>query len=237
MNTIGEVTYSNPGASNGNNRTTSSKELGKTDFLNLLVTQLRYQDPMNPMQDQEFVAQLAQFSQLEQLEKMSGALDTSTQVSYLMGQTIANTMATTLIGKTVIAEGTNLNLSEGEPVNLSYNLGADAANVTIKVLNEKGAVVRTISIKDKAAGNNTYAWDGHDDNGNALASGEYSYEVSASTRTGEQITATKRIIGVVDAVKYLEGTAYLNVGAYKVDLSTIIEIVNGGWQSAQNGNQ
>jgi flagellar basal-body rod modification protein FlgD len=236
MNTVGEVTYSNPNTINNGSQIASSAKLGKNDFLNLLVTQLRYQDPMNPMQDQEFVAQLAQFSQLEQLESMSQSLDTSTQVNYLMSQTIANTMATTLIGKTVVAEGANLNLTQGKPVSMSYNLAADAANVTIKVLNDKGAVVRTIDLSDKATGNNTYTWDGRDNNGSSLADGEYSYEVTATTKTGETITSSKRIIGPVDAVKYIDGKAYLTVGSYKVDMSTIIEIVNDGRSSNQNNS-
>jgi len=235
MNTIGEINYVNPGYGRQDSRQTSSNIMGKNDFLNLLVTQLRYQDPMQPMQDQEIVAQLAQFSQLEQLENMSGSLDTATQVNYLMSQTIANTMATTLIGKTVIAEGADFELTTGEDADLSYNLGTDAAVVTIKVKNDTGAVVRTVEIHDQNAGNNTYVWDGRDDNGTRVAPGKYSYEISASTANGEQVTSSKRVIGAVDSVQYIDGRAYLAIGGYKVDLSTIIEIVNGNSSQRNNG--
>jgi flagellar basal-body rod modification protein FlgD len=235
MNTIGEINYSNPYSSDGSKLTeAASNAMGKDEFLNLLVTQLQYQDPMNPMQDQDFIAQLAQFSQLEQLSNMSKSLDTSTQVSYLMGQTIANTMATTLIGKTVVAEGSEVNLSGDESNQLSYNLGAAAANVTIKIANADGTTVRTVSLKNQAAGNNSYTWDGHDDKGNLLGDGTYTYEVTATNTAGETVTSSNRVIGVVESVKYQDGSAYLIVGGYKVDLSKIIEIVNGGNQAYQN---
>lgn len=235
MNTIGEISYSNPYSADGSTLSSAASEtMGKNDFLNLLVTQLRYQDPMNPMQDQDFIAQLAQFSQLEQLENMSKSLDTATQVDYIMSQTIANTMATTLIGKTVIAEGSDISLSGNESNKLSYNLGAAASNVTIKITNADGTTVRTVTLKNQAAGNNTYTWDGRDDKGKLLDDGNYSYEVTAINAAGDTITASKRVIGVVDSVKYQDGMAYLIVGGYKISLSTIIEIVNGGNQAYQN---
>lgn len=203
------------------------KDLGKNDFLQLLVTQLRNQDPLSPMQDQAFIAQLAQFSQLEQLENMTSSLETSTQVDYIMSQTIANTMATTLIGKTVIAEGADFYLALDEQANLSYRLDTDASSVTIKIYNDSGSLVRTIQQEDIPEGNNTYTWDGRDDRGNQVSPGAYSYEVSASSLTGENIIVSKRVIGPVESVKYIEGRAYLIVGGYRVDLSTIIEILDG----------
>ena len=199
--------------------------LGKDDFLQLLVTQLRYQDPMDPMKDKEFVAQLAQFSQLEQLQNMSGSLDTNTQVDYIMSQTIANTMAASLIGKTVIAQGTDFTLTPGQNIDLAYNLATDAAHVSVKIYNDSGALVRTVTLEGVSQGDNVYTWDGRDNNDSPLAPGNYSYEISAETLTGETITSSKRVIGEVNSVKYVDGKAYLIVGGgFKVDLSTIIEI-------------
>lgn len=204
------------------------KDLEKSDFLHLLVTQLRYQNPLSPMQDHAFIAQLAQFSQLEQLGNMSRSLEMSTQVDYIMSQTIANTMATTLIGKIVVAEGTDFYLALAEQANLSYHLDTDAGSVTIRIYNENGSLVRTIQQEDIPKGNNTYTWDGCDDRGNQVSPGTYSYEVTASALSGEDIIVSKRVIGPVDSVKYIDGRAYLIVGGYKVDLSTIIEILNEG---------
>ena len=224
MSNISDISFFNP-LLDGYDRN-MTKDLGKNDFLNLLVTQLKYQNPLEPIKDQEFVAQLAQFSQLEQLENMSESLTTNTQVDYVMSQTIANTMATTLIGKTVVAEGADFQLIAGENADLSFNLGTDAATVTVTIRNSSGSAVREIQMESVPGGDTTYSWDGRDDNGSPVSPGDYSYEVSALTNTGETVTAEKRIIGTVDSVKYIDGMAYLMVGGYKVDLSTIIEIVD-----------
>lgn len=216
--------------------TAVDRNLGKDDFLNLLVTQLRNQNPLEPMQDQEFIAQLAQFSQLEQLENMNSSLATSTQVNYLMSQTIANTMATTLIGKTVIAEGADFFLTTNEDIDISFNLATEAASVEIKIFNDSGTLVRTIQLDDLPKGNNTCAWDGRNDEGSLLGSGDYSYEVTAMTLSGESLIADKRVIGVINSVKYIDGQAYLIVGGYKVALSTIIEIEQAGGTASNYNN-
>ena len=216
--------------------TAVDQNLNKNDFLNLLVTQLRNQNPLEPMKDQEFIAQLAQFSQLEQLENMNSSLAISTQVSYLMSQTIANTMATTLIGKTVVAEGADFFLTADEDINISFNLAAEAASVEIKIFNDSGTLVRTIQLDDLPKGNNTCSWDGRNDEGSLLGSGDYSYEVTARTLSGESLIVNKRVIGVINSVKYIDGKAYLIVGGYKVDLSTIIEVEQAGGTASYYSN-
>jgi len=167
---------------------------------------------------------------------MSESLDTNSEVDYLMSQTIANTMAVTLIGKTVVAEGANFYLTAGEDVNLSYNLAAEAETVTINVFDESGALVRTVHLNDMEKGNNTYTWDGHNDSGTALSPGDYSYEIHATSQTGEEIAVAKRVIGEIDSVKYEDGKAYLMVDGYKLDLSTIIEIVQNSNSAIQSGS-
>jgi len=135
MTYISDTRFYNP-LVDGYDAPGQNNNLGKNDFLNLLVTQLQNQNPMEPMADTEFIAQLAQFSQLEQLENMSRSLDTNSEVDYIMSQTIANTMATTLIGKGVVAEGSNFSLTPGENTDLSFNLNAEAATVTINIFDE-----------------------------------------------------------------------------------------------------
>ncbi|MGA9120044.1 MAG: flagellar hook capping FlgD N-terminal domain-containing protein, partial [Bacteroidota bacterium] len=82
---------------------TASNQLGKDDFLKLLVTQLQNQDPLNPLQGTEFVAQLAQFSSLEQLTNINSSLEQNIQSNQLMTQSIGNSLAATLVGKDVRA--------------------------------------------------------------------------------------------------------------------------------------
>ncbi|NIS39011.1 flagellar hook capping protein, partial [Candidatus Saccharibacteria bacterium] len=85
------------------NNSSSERILGKDDFLKMLVTQLNYQDPLNPMESTDFSAQLAQFSSLEQLSNIDETLQASLEANYLLATSINNTMAATIIGKQVRA--------------------------------------------------------------------------------------------------------------------------------------
>lgn len=79
----------------------SNDELGKDAFLNLLVTQLRYQNPMEPMEDKEFIAQMAQFSSLEQMQEMNASMTSTLQQMQYMNGTLLTTQASSMIGKQV----------------------------------------------------------------------------------------------------------------------------------------
>ena len=90
---------------NGNPRDTGSMQsLGRDDFLQLLVTKLQHQDPLKPMEDSDFIAQLAQFSSLEQMNNIADGIESSNQWDYLQMQSMNNVMAAGFIGKDVKAE-------------------------------------------------------------------------------------------------------------------------------------
>ncbi|MEW5924335.1 MAG: flagellar hook capping FlgD N-terminal domain-containing protein, partial [Candidatus Zixiibacteriota bacterium] len=118
--------------SNGNAITTGSTQtLGKEEFLQLLVAQLTHQDPLEPMEDTQFIAELAQFSSLEQLQNMNESLGNSLDWDYLQMQTINNTMATSLIGREVQATFNNLYLDDDNLPKISYSTTDFASDVTI----------------------------------------------------------------------------------------------------------
>ena len=198
--------------------------LGKEDFLNLLVTQLRYQDPMEPMQDSDFVAQLAQFSSLEQLSNINTSLDYSTQLDYILSQTIANTMATTIIGKEVVADGNSIYHQYETDSRLHFDLDADARDVEINIYDKAGTLVRTITEQDLDSGKNYIVWDGKDNSGSNVAGGEYTFDVEAKDAEGEPIGANTRLVGIVESVRYEDGKGYLIVGGQQIDMSDILEI-------------
>ena len=139
MPTIPNVTYTD--SNSLTSQAYGNSAMGKDEFLNLLVTQLKYQNPLEPMDDTQFVAQLAQFSSLEKLTDINTTLQSSTQLDYVLSQTIANTMATTLIGKEVIAEGKDIIHSYDQSDSLSFKLGGDASETEIKIYNDSGALV------------------------------------------------------------------------------------------------
>ncbi|MCA9753657.1 MAG: flagellar hook assembly protein FlgD, partial [Gemmatimonadetes bacterium] len=125
-------------------------ELGRDAFLKLLVGQLSHQDPMSPLQDQEFVAQLATFSSLEQLQNINDGI----QASLLMNQSVNNSLATNLIGKEILASGGDVEVGESGDVPFRVDL-AQAADVKVEIVDSEGNVVRTLD-KTGLAGSNDF---------------------------------------------------------------------------------
>jgi len=169
-------------------------EMGQTAFLTLFTTQLRNQNPLDPMDNTAFVSQLAQFSQLEATTKMSGSMDSlvkSLSTSQISG-------ASTLIGKTVgVANGKAV--YDGEPVNGFVTLPTDVDSLTLKVYNSSGQLVRTGQVGAQRTGDYGFAWDGKDDSGNAVASGAYRIEASV-TRFGKANKAAVTTMAYVRSV-------------------------------------
>lgn len=218
--TIGGAPVFDPSAT----RAFGNSRLGKDDFLNLLVTQLRYQNPLEPLKDSDFVAQLAQFSSLEQLESINSSLGYSAELDYILSQTIANTMATTIIGKEVVAEGNAIYHSHDSNDDLHFKLDADAADIEINIYNDGGTLIRTIKLEDLEKGMNSYNWDGEDDSGTKVGGGEYTFSVSATDTAENVVGVQTRIVGIVESVRYENSQGYLVIGGQKISMSDIIQI-------------
>ena len=106
------------------------KILGKDDFLNLLVTQLQHQDPLNPADSTEFTAQLAQFSSLEQLNNINDNLENMEQFQ----ASVTNSQAVSYIGREITARGNSVQLESGQPAECQFELEADAALAVISII-------------------------------------------------------------------------------------------------------
>lgn len=203
---------------------TGSGILGKDDFLKILVTQLRNQNPLDPINGAEFASQLAQFSSVEQLFNISSNLEASIELDLLLNQAINNTMATTLIGKTVRAFGNSIAHIAGEKSTLNYTLSGAAKNVTLQIQDASGTTVRTIELSEQVSGGHDYEWDGKDDLGNEVAEGAYQFSVSATDIEGNSVTADTFVIGVIDSIRYQGGSAVLILGGIEVNLGSVVEI-------------
>lgn len=218
--TIGGAPVYDPSAT----RAFGSSRLGKDDFLNLLVTQLRYQNPLEPLKDSDFVAQLAQFSSLEQLENINSTLGYSAELDYILSQTIANTMATTIIGKEVVAGGNTVYHTYDSNDDLHFRLDAYAADIEISIYNDSGTLIRTLTLEDLEEGMNSCDWDGKDDSGTNVAGGEYTFSVSATDNAGNVVGTQTRIVGIVESVRYENNQGYLIIGGQRISMSDIIQI-------------
>ena len=197
----------------------SENALGKDAFLTLLVAQMENQDPLNPMEGTEFTAQLAQYSSLEQLYNVNDNLLT---INDTQGD-IANFKALEFMGKEVFIDGNALFVEEGQASTGGFYL-EDSAECTVRILDEDGELVNTISMGALEEGIHRIEWDGLDSNGDAVADGTYSFEVTAVDSQGDELSVDRFAVGLVDRVNLSESIPLLYVGDRAVSVSQIRDI-------------
>jgi flagellar basal-body rod modification protein FlgD len=200
--------------------TTKSKEMGQDDFLTMFLAQMKYQDPLNPMQGQEMAAQLAQFSSLEQLTKVNDTL-----VSMKSAQDDSSRLqALNFIGKEIVASGNALALEQGQVAEGRFELGENA-QCSVAIKNGNGVTVRTLSLGTLSAGEHAFQWNGHDGSGRLLSPGTYSFDVLGKTASGKIVSGNPRVSGKVTGVNLENGSVKLNIGEVPVGISEVMEIV------------
>ena len=163
-------------------------------FLKLLVTQLRNQDPMNPMENAELTTQLAQMSTVEGVNNLNATLDGL--VSQFRSNQVVQGAA--LVGRQVLAEGGGLMLGTSGAAG-GVDLATAADSVKIKVFNAGGALVQTLSLGEQSAGLVRFVWDGNNAAGEAQDEGEYSFRAEAMAE-GKAVAATSYALGSVLSV-------------------------------------
>jgi len=216
-----------PGSTNGTQpqSTLPTSILGKDDFLKLLTMQLQYQDPLNPMDGTQFAAQLAQFSSVEQLSNINTNLEQSIDANYLLSQSISNALAATFVGKDVRATGSTFQFDGTNDPKLGYTLPSAAGSVTVKIYDSSGNLVKTLTNTGQSSGDNSFTWDGTDDQGRQVNPGQYKFSVDAKGDDGTSLSVSSFITGRVDGVRFKsDGTAFV-VDGVEVKLSDILEIM------------
>jgi len=198
--------------------TVKPPELGKNDFLNLLVTQLKNQDPLKPMDSSSFIAELAQFSQLEQsanqskiLQEVLDAQHSSLQYSLLP-----------LVGREVLVEGAVVQLGSA-PATIGFSLSKDAVSVKLAVLNASGQAIRTLDLGAQGAGEQHVIWDGRDQNGTMMPPGTYRYAIAAYDAQNQAVPATMTSWLKVTGIRLEEGRPKLAAGNLTIDPGSVIE--------------
>jgi flagellar basal-body rod modification protein FlgD len=180
-----------------NNRTSADKSQiseAQDRFLKLLTTQLKNQDPLNPLDNAQVTSQLAQISTVSGIEKLNATLQSLVQGS-LDTQT---TQAASLVGHAVLVPGSGLQLASGAAVG-GVELDGAADEVTVTISDANGLAVKTLSLGALDAGVHNFSWDGKATNGAQAADGNYSITVAAK-RGGEKVTATALNLGAVRSV-------------------------------------
>ena len=215
MAIVGDTTSTTAAATfsaiNGNSgsktKTTDSVEDQQNKFLTLLMTQIKNQDPLNPMDNAAVTTQLAQLNTVSGIEKLN-----ATMTQLLDGYNETQAMQSTgMIGKNVMVAGNNLPLASGQAVGGAL-LEAAADKVTLNVKDSTGKIVQTEELGARAAGNFYFGWDGKDASGATLADGKYTFTVDASMG-GKTITASAMQVGTVSAVVRTKTGFVLDLGA------------------------
>lgn len=189
-------------------------------FMTLLITQMKNQDPLNPLDNAQVTSQLAQLSTVTGIDKMNATLEALIG-TYQAGQSL---QAAAMIGRGVLSPGGTLTLTGGQArFGVELAEPADKAQVTIR--DAAGKAVRTIDLEASAVGIHPLSWDGKGDNGVALADGNYSFEVGA-TRGEQQAGASALVFGVVASVSTGAQGVKLNVpGVGAVSLADVRQIL------------
>ncbi|HEY4369390.1 MAG TPA: flagellar hook capping FlgD N-terminal domain-containing protein [Steroidobacteraceae bacterium] len=154
----------------------SASNLGIDDFLTLMTTQLKNQDPMKPLDGTEFVSQLAQFGQVSGIQQMQSSMD-SLSTSLRSNQALSGTA---LVGRDVLADADDFQYTQGVPVSGQIDVpDAGITGLQIRITDSSGQVVRQIQ-SVPTIGTNTFSWDGLNDDGSAAGSGKYDIEAIAT---------------------------------------------------------
>lgn len=189
-------------------------------FLKLLVTQLKNQDPLNPLDNAAVTTQLAQINTVSGIDKLNTTLSTLLD-SYSNTQDM---QAAELIGKNVLVAGSSIPLKSGAAYG-GVNLSGPADEIKINILNAAGTVVQTQSLGARAGGSFTFAWDGMTDSGAAAPDGIYKFEVSASSG-GQPVPVESLQIGTVSALVRSKGGFLLDLGSLgAVDFRSVQQVL------------
>ncbi|MGX5776341.1 flagellar hook assembly protein FlgD [Methylorubrum zatmanii] len=203
--------------STGTASTTDTKSIAGnfTQFLTLLTTQLKNQNPLDPLDTNQFTQQLVQFAGVEQQLKTNASLDTILTNS----KASAASSASGLIGRTVVADGATTDLTGGKA---TWTLTPDraAAKAVITIKGKDGSVVATKTTTLKA-GAQSFEWDGTSTSGLTAADGRYTITVDALDTTGAKVAVDTKVSGSVDGVDLSGSEPTLTIGTARVPVSSV----------------
>jgi flagellar basal-body rod modification protein FlgD len=215
---INGVAFKDPASGGGTS--VAQNSLGDTfdTFLALLTTQLKNQDPLDPMRSSEFTSQLVQFAGVEQSISTNKKLD---QLVQLQTSSQLNS-AVSFIGKIVEVVSDLLLLKDGA-AKISYGLDRNAAQTIISITNQNGRAVRSVQ-GETDAGRHEFVWDGRDSNGVQVPDGVYGFSVVATDGDEQTIDTIAASLGRVTGVEVVDNAPRLNIGDLGVSFDSIFAV-------------
>ena len=225
---------------------TGGSEMGRDEFLQLLVAQLRNQDPTSPQDGHEFAAQLAQFSSVEQLTNIGSTLSSQSGQLTALAQALEGVQsgqsalaerlsgridlhaASSLIGQSVEVASGAVEWTGTGSVPVAVRLAADVREVEVTIRDAGGAVVRTLKTGGLGAGDHDVAWDGTLADGSAAPAGAYTASVAAIGTDGQPADATPVLRGAVDRLSVEADGVFLWICDRKVPFTNLLSVAASG---------
>ena len=194
--------------------------ISKDEFLTILMTQMQYQDPLDPMDSEALTSQLTNFSMLEQQIETNSILEgMSESISGLNQNNLLD-----YIGKEITTSLNTLSVDGDDVTAVSFSLEEAASSVEMVVYDSDGNEVTRVDYGEATAGTHTLSWNGTDGSGNKVDDGSYTYTFSATDDSGSSLSVDSAEHGEVTGVIHSNGSSYLIVGGNPVPLDSIVEI-------------
>jgi flagellar basal-body rod modification protein FlgD len=206
------------------------KDLDKDAFFKLMLTQMKNQDPTNPLQSHEMAAQLAQFTSLEQLFNINDALG-----ELKKGQApMADYQVLNFMGKSIAADSSKLVRVKGDKAHeLRFNLVGDAASADIVIKDAEGNEIKKIPAHSLKKGLNTLTWNGYSNDDQIARAGDYYFTVEAKNQSGKSVAAQTQVKGRITGVNYTAKGPVLLVGDQTVYLQDVKKIEDSDMRDAE----
>ena len=205
------------GNSEGSNK---AADMGRNEFMDLMMAQMQNQNPLDPQKNEDFVAQLAQFSSLEEMQSLN------TSVEDAMGQfrSTQALQASAMVGQQVQVEGNIANLGPEGEVKGAVEVPSATSNLRVNVYNPSGELVRQMDMGQQGSGTVDFSWDGENGDGDLMEPGDYRVQAEAQYDGETQELAT-RLNANVDSVNLENGGVTLNLaGRGSVPLDQVKQI-------------
>ena len=187
-------------------------------FLTLLTTQLQNQNPLDPLDTNQFTQQLVQFAGVEQQLKTNDQLTTLVSLQ----QTAQSTQALGFVGKTAVVDGSTTALKNGAA---TWNIGVPTnSNVSISITNSTGQTVYSNNYAVQAGQNQAFGWDGKGNDGTQWPDGQYKMTATATDTAGNTVGVSTQIQGLVDSVNLTQSPPLLSINGQTYTVNQIKSI-------------
>ena len=219
---INEIAGVNMSALNPS-KAVGNSEVGKDTFLKLLTTQMQNQDPMSPMDNQQFIQQLTQFSSLESLMGIQSSMDNV----YMAMASMNNSSMANLLGTEVVGVGDRQHFDGKGEVDFNWNSPTASTEVSISVMDDNGKILANFKVPGGCeAGEGSYTWNGRDGvvGGGTLEAGTYQFRINGTEENGDYVDIQEWVRGVVSEMDYSGEVPQPSINGVPIDLTSIVRL-------------